>query len=103
MEVSKEVILSTWIVVLIYACIVLFFVVRGALKTKTLSDYATGSLAFSPSMVGLSLAASMTSAATFIINPGWIAIYGMGAFIAFAITLPLAAYLSLIVLTKGNL
>ena len=44
--------------------------------TAVLADYALGNLAFSPVAVGLALAASMTSAATFIINPGFIALYG---------------------------
>lgn len=99
--VSKEVIISSWVVVVLYAITVIFLVMRAATKIQSISDYATGSIVFSPSMVGLSLAASMTSAATFIINPGWIALYGLSAFIAFAVTLPIAAYLSLIILTKA--
>ncbi|AZA76409.1 hypothetical protein EG347_02155 [Chryseobacterium sp. G0186] len=52
-------------------------------------------------MVGLSLAASMTSAASFIINPGFIALYGISGFISLGIVLPLAAFISLAVLAKS--
>lgn len=66
-----------------------------------MSDYALGSIGFSPYAVGLALAASMTSAATFIINPGFIALYGISGFISFGLVMPLAIFGSLVVLTKG--
>lgn len=90
-----------WALVIVYMIVVLFFVIRGALKTKNIEDYALGNLAFSPVAVGLALAASMTSAATFIINPGFIAIYGFSCVISYILVLPTAAIISLIVLTKG--
>lgn len=98
---STELIIAGWILVLLYAGVILFFVVRGALKIKTMKDYAVGNISFSPAAVGLALAASMTSAATFIINPGFIAYYGISGVISYAIVLPIAAMVSLIVLTKG--
>ncbi|WP_439880704.1 sodium:solute symporter family transporter [Pontibacter sp. MBLB2868] len=97
----SELVTAGWILVIAYAALILFFVVRGALRIRSISDYALGSVAFSPVAVGLALAASMTSAATFIINPGFIALYGVSGFISMAIALPAAALLSLVVLTKG--
>lgn len=90
-----------WLAVALYVAMILFFVVRGALRTKSISDYALGSIAFSPVAVGLALAASMTSAATFIINPGFIAYYGLSGFIAHGLIISTAALISLIVLTKS--
>jgi sodium/pantothenate symporter len=98
---SKELITAGWILVISYSAVILFFVVRGALKIKNISDYAVGNVAFSPIAVGLALAASMTSAATFIINPGFIAFYGISGVISYAFVLPAAAMISLILLTKG--
>jgi sodium/pantothenate symporter len=92
---------ATTVMILLYAVVILFLVIRGARRTKTLGDYALGSVAFHPVMVGLSLAASMTSAATFIINPGFIALYGLSGVLAFAVFLPLALYVSLVVLTRA--
>ena len=43
----------------------------------------------------------MTSAATFIINPGFIALYGLSGVLSYGVVLPLAAVTSLVVLTKG--
>lgn len=93
--------LASWVLVAAYAGAILFFVIRGARRTRNLDDYALGSLLFSPYAVGLSLAASMTSAATFIINPGFVALYGLSAVLAMAVAIPLASLASLVVLTKG--
>lgn len=80
--------------------VILFLVFRGAKKTANIEDYALGNFAFSPAAVGLALAASMTSAATFIINPGLIGLYGISGVISYAVVLPLAAFVSLVILTK---
>jgi len=92
---------STIGLIMAYAGVILFLVIRGARRTKSLSDYAVGTSGFSPIVVGLSLAASITSAATFIINPGFIALYGLSALLAFAVVLPLGLSISLVVLTKN--
>jgi sodium/pantothenate symporter len=98
---SYQLATAGWVLILIYAGVILFFVIRGARKTKSIADYAVGSVNFSPVTVGLSLAASMTSAATFIINPGIIALYGISGVISYGIVLPVAALTSLVLLTKG--
>lgn len=98
---STAQLISTWIIVIIYAVVILYFVVRGALKTQSISDYTTGSLQFSPVFVGLSLAASMTSAATFVINPGLIANFGVSALLSYGVFFPLASLISLYVLSKS--
>jgi sodium/pantothenate symporter len=78
-----SIISATYALLLLYAVAVLYLVIRGFRQTKDISDYAVGSVRFSPSFVGLSLAASMTSAATFIINPGLIGTYGISGFISY--------------------
>ncbi len=97
---SSDQILATWVVVILYMAVILFFVIRGALKVKSISDYALGNITFSPLAVGLALAASMTSAATFIINPGFIALYGLSGVLSFGIVMPIAIFVSLILMTK---
>tara|TARA_Y100001935_G_scaffold255672_1_gene271324 strand:- start:148769 stop:150307 length:1539 start_codon:yes stop_codon:yes gene_type:complete len=98
---SDNLVIAGWILIGLYASAILYFVIRGARQTKSLDDYATGSVIFSPVAVGLSLAASITSAATFIINPGFVALYGLSGVLSMAISLPIAAVVSLVVLTKG--
>ncbi len=92
---------ATAALLVLYAAVMLFFVIRGARTTKSLADYAVGSTGFSPVVVGLSLAAGITSAATFIINPGFVAFYGWSAFFAMSVVLPIGLFGSLIVLTKS--
>lgn len=98
---SQELVWATAGLLAAYGAIILFFVIKGALRISNISDYAVGSIQFSPITVGLSLAASMTSAATFIINPGFIALYGLSGLIAFGVVMPIGIYASLIVLTKS--
>ncbi len=98
---SQQMVTGGWILILLYVCTILYFVVKGAGKTKDIRDYALGNILFSPAAVGLSLAASITSAATFIINPGFVALYGFSGVISMALALPIAALLSLVLLTKG--
>ncbi len=98
---SIEQVTGGWIMIAIYAAAILFFVIRGAIRTKSMSDYAVGNFNFSPLFVGLSLAAAMTSAATFVINPGLIAAYGLSGALSFGIVFPLASLVSLVVLTKS--
>ena len=84
---TSQMVTAIWIVLLLYMGAIIFFVVRGARRTKNIADYATGSMNFSPAFLGLSLAASMSSAATFIINPGFVAYYGISGFLSMAVSL----------------
>ncbi len=98
---SPELVFATAILIGLYAALLLFFVVRGAMRTGSIAEYAVGSIQFSPYTVALSLAASITSAATFIINPGFIALYGWSGIIALGIVLPFGVFVSLVILTKS--
>ncbi|MCF7822605.1 MAG: sodium:solute symporter [Candidatus Marinimicrobia bacterium] len=101
MNQNADMILYSWIFLAMLVAGILVLVIRGARQTKSIQDYALGSFLFSPAAVGISLAASMTSAATFIINPGFIALYGISAVISYAVVLPIAAMVSLVFLSKG--
>jgi len=94
-------VLASWILVALYVGAIVTLVVRGARRTKGVADYALGNIAFSPIAVGLALAASTTSAATFIINPGLVAYFGMSAVFGLCLILPLSMFVSLVILTKG--
>lgn len=98
---TQTLVAGTWILISLYAAAILFFVIRGALKTQSIADFAIGNIQFSPVAVGLSLAASITSAATFIVNPGFIANYGISGVLSFVVFFPIAAMTSLVILTKS--
>jgi sodium/pantothenate symporter len=93
--------LVSWALVGLYALAIIWLVVRGARRNKNVADYAVGTAAFSPIAVGLALAASTTSAATFIINPGFVAYFGLSAVFGLCVVLPGSMFVSLVVLTKG--
>ncbi|MBZ0111742.1 MAG: sodium:solute symporter [Thermoanaerobaculia bacterium] len=93
--------LASWLLIGGYVTAIVALVVRGARRNQSVRDYAVGSLAFSPVAVGLALAASTTSAATFIINPGLVAYFGLSAVFALCVVLPISMSVSLVVLTKG--
>ena len=97
---SPGMVLAVWISLFAYIGLIVFFVVRGARRTKNISDYAVGNMNFSPVVLGFSLAASMSSAATFIINPGFVAYYGISAFLSMGVFLPIGTLISLAVLSK---
>ena len=94
-------VVASWILVVGYAAAIVVLVVRGARRNESVADYAVGNLAFSPVAVGLALAASTTSAATFIINPGLVAYFGLSAVVGLCVVLPVSMGVSLVVLTKG--
>lgn len=85
----------------IYGVFILYFVIKGSKGTKNIKDYAVGSFTFSPVYVALSLAAAMTSAATFVINPGLVATYGISGYLSFGVVFPIASLVSLVILTKS--
>ncbi len=94
-------ILASWVLIFCYCATILTLVVRGARRNKSVADYAVGNIAFSPVAVGLALAASTTSAATFIINPGLVAYFGLSAVFGLCVVLPISMSISLVVMTKG--
>ncbi len=98
---STEQVFGTWVLIALYSSAILYFVIKGALSIKSMKDYAVGNISFSPYFVGMSLAAAMTSAATFVINPGLIARYGISGVWSFGVFFPIATMISLVVLTKS--
>jgi sodium/pantothenate symporter len=94
-------VLASWTLVVAYAGAIVALVVHGARRNRSVADYAVGNIRFSPVAVGLALAASTTSAATFIINPGLVAYFGLSGAFALCVVLPISMGLSLVVLTKG--
>lgn len=84
----------------LFVGVLFYLVIKSRTKDESIETYALGSKSFSSFSVALSLAASLTSAATFIINPGFIALYGVSAYLAFGVVMPLAIFVSLVVLMK---
>ncbi|MEM0995069.1 MAG: hypothetical protein AAGI49_18710 [Bacteroidota bacterium] len=71
----------------------------GFKRTKGFGSFAIGDGDLSPLVVGVTLAASTASAATFIINPGFVYVDGLAAFIHLAIGVYLGFVLMLVLLS----
>ncbi len=91
------------IAVLFYIVGIIVLTILGKKKKQSIESFSIGSKTVSPVIVGLSLAVGMTSAATFVINPGLIYLYGLSGFLGYGIAAPLGIFLALIVMSKSFL
>lgn len=89
--------------VIIYVVGIIILTILGKKKKQSIESFSIGSKTVSPVVVGLSLAVGMTSAATFVINPGLIYLYGISGFLGYGIAAPLGIFLALIVMSKSFL
>ena len=67
------------LLVALYALITLAVSLVGMRKTGSLESFAIGNGDMSPYLVGITMAASIASTATFVINPGFIYTDGLSA------------------------
>lgn len=74
-----------WTLFLIYMLGTAYLGWLGYKRTKNFDSFAIGSGDMPPWVVGITLAASVASAATFIINPGFIYVHGLSAFMHFVV------------------
>lgn len=87
-------------VLILFVLLMIGMVIKSRTSSDNLRSYAVGSVKFSPFTVALALASSLTSAATFIINPGFISLYGLSAYLAFGVVMPLSIFFALVFLMK---
>jgi len=92
--------LWSWLLIGLYVLVVAGIAWR-ARRASSMESYSVGSRTVSPVAVGMSLAASLTSAATFVINPGLIYLYGWAGVLGYAVAAPLGIFLGLIVFSKS--
>lgn len=86
-----------WALFGIYIVATLGLALRGMQKTSSFASFALGAGDMGPLLVGITLASSIASSATFIINPGFVYKHGLSAFIHFAVASPLGFLTSLFV------
>ena len=86
-----------------YLAFVLWLSYLGMRRTTDLSSFAIGDKQFSPYLIGLTLSASIASTATFVINPGFVYVHGLAAFLHFGIAASGGILVAFLVLTRGFL
>ena len=72
--------LLAWGLFIVYLIGTSYLGYLGHKKTKDFDSFAIGDGKMSPIIVGITLAASTASAATFIVNPGFVYVHGVAAF-----------------------
>lgn len=73
----------------------------GHRKTDDIVSYSVGRGDMSPFVVGVTLAASIASTATFVINPGFVYVHGLSALMHLGVAAGLGITLGLIVMSVG--
>ena len=91
----------SWTLFALYVVATLVLAWMGQKKTDSLESYALGHGDMSPWVVGLALAATMTSTATLVINPGIVFAYGLSAVLGYGVSAGLGLAVGIVVLSKG--
>jgi sodium/pantothenate symporter len=91
----------SWVLVAAYALAIAGIAWVSSRRASSMDSFAVGSRDASPVAVGFSLAASMTSAATFVINPGLIYLYGWSGVLGYAVAAPLGIFTGLVLFSKS--
>jgi sodium/pantothenate symporter len=68
-----------------YAVLTLWLSWIGMRKTRDIKGFSIGNKDMSPWVIGVTMAASISSTATFVINPGFVYVHGLSAFIHYAV------------------
>jgi sodium/pantothenate symporter len=89
-----------WILLIAYAAVIVFLAWRNRRRATDIESFSIGSRRVPPFFVGLSLAANMTSVATFVINPGLIHAYGWSGVVGYGMAAPIGIFIGLVVTSK---
>jgi len=90
-----------WSALGIYVLVTLALAWRGWRRTQGVASFATGGGTLSPWVVGLALAAQLTSVATFVVNPGLVFAYGMSGLLGFGVAAALGITAGLVLFSSA--
>jgi len=99
MEMSDEIL--KYVLLGLYVALTFGLSIIGMRKTRGMKSFAIGNKDMGPGLIGITMAASIASGATFIINPGFVYVDGLSAFLHYGVAAPLGIIAALLVLTKG--
>lgn len=75
----------------------------GMRRTNDLRGFSIGNKDMNPYLIGVTLAASIASTATFVINPGFVYIHGLSAFLHYGVAASSGILAAFLILTRGFL
>ncbi len=85
----------------VYCLITIALSVVGMKKTSDLKSFAIGKGDMSPTLVGLTMASSIASTATFVINPGFVYADGLSAYLHYGVAAMGGLAVALVVMSKS--
>lgn len=92
-----------YMVTLAYVVLVFWLSWIGMRRTKDIRGFSIGNKDLNPYLIGITLAASISSTATFVINPGFVYSHGLSAYIHYGLAGSLGILTAFLVLTRGFL
>jgi SSS family solute:Na+ symporter/sodium/pantothenate symporter len=93
--------IASWTLFALYVVGTLWLARLGQRRTTTFESYALGDGRMHPFVAGMALAASMTSTATLVINPGIVYAYGLSAVLGYGVAAGVGLILGIIVFSKA--
>ena len=75
----------------------------GMKRTRDLRGFSIGNKDMNPYLIGITLAASIASTATFVINPGFVYTHGLSAYLHYGVAASLGIVTAFVMLTRGFL
>ncbi len=91
----------SWSLFALYVVGTLWLARLGQKRTTSFESYAVGDRAMHPFVAGMALAASMTSTATLVINPGIVYAYGVSAVLGYGVAAGLGLTFGIILFSKA--
>ena len=88
---------------LVYVLIIYYLSWVGMRRTHDIKGFSIGNKDMNPYLIGVTLAASIASTATFVINPGFVYSHGLSAFLHYGVASSLGILTAFLLLTKGFL
>ena len=93
--------LVTTVLLVAYLALLAWLGIAGMKKTTSLSSFAVGNKDMNPVLVGVAMASSIASTATFVINPGFVYADGLAAFLHYGVAAQAGVIVGLIAVSKG--
>lgn len=90
-----------WCLFLVYLAGTSYLAWLGHKKTDGIESFAIGKGDMSPVVVGITLAASIASTATFVINPGFVYVHGVSALMHLGVAAGLGVIAGLVIMSTG--
>ncbi len=90
-----------WGLFLVYLGVTSWLAWLGHRRTDSIESFAVGTRDMHPAIVGITLAASIASTATFVINPGFVYAHGVSALVHFGVAAGGGVILGLVLLSFG--